>query len=204
MEYCLLALTMVLCILNLRAFKDASSSLSARYRIRSIPRPRKLRTPILVPAKLLRPNRPCAPPVRWVPHAVIHNPILTAVSDSCETRINHAISLRRRVLVEYATLSVLAPVLHVHWVIADKFKLPETVVAVVGARGGVDDEILASLGVRELLGAFVGGKAGIEGAAVWGFLPRLVGGAEELALGEVGGDGPGVVHWMGCQCRGVS
>ena len=118
--------------------------------------------------------------------------------------MTHAISLRRRVLVEYATLSVLAPVLHVHWVIADKFKLPETVVAVVGARGGVDDEILASLGVRELLGAFVGGKAGIEGAAVWGFLPRLVGGAEELALGEVGGDGPGVVHWMGCQCRGVS
>ena len=129
---------------------------------------------------------------------MVHDPILAPVGARRETRVPHAVRLRRRILIEHAPLGILAPVLHVHGVVADEFELAEAVVAVIGAGGAVDDKGLVGFGVGELFGAFVGGEADIEGAAVGGLFPGLVGNAENLAFGEVGGDGPGIVHCGGC------
>ena len=171
------------------------SNLPTRHRIRPIPGPRKLGRPIRIPPKALRPYRPRRPPIRGIQHPMIHNPILLAIRTRRETRMAHAIRLLARVLIEDAPLRVLAPVLHVHRVVAHELQLAEAVVAVVGARSGVDDEVLARLRVRELLGPFVGGEARVGRAAVGGFFPGLVGHGEDLAGCEVGGDGPGVGHW---------
>ena len=84
--------------------------------------------------------------------------------------------------------------MHVHRVVADELELSEAVVAVVAARGGVDDEVLPGLRVCELFGAFVAGEAHVLRAAVGGFFPGFGGDGEDLAGGEVGGDGPGVGH----------
>jgi len=86
---------------------------------------------------------------------VIHDPALLPIRTRREARVANAICLVGRVLVEDAALVILAPVLHVHGVIADELELPEAVVAVVGAGGGVDDEVLAGLRVDQLFGTFI-------------------------------------------------
>ena len=126
---------------------------------------------------------------------MIHNPILPAIRTRREAGMTDAIRLRRRVLVKHAALRVLAPVLHVHRVVADELEQAEAVVAVVGPGSRVDDEGLAGLRVCQLLGAFVAGEADVKGAAVGRLFPGLVGDAEDLAGGEVGGDSPGVGHF---------
>ena len=123
-----------------------------------------------------------------------HDPILLPVRALRETRVPHAVDLFTRILVEHAAAGRLSPVLHVHRVLAYELQLAEAVVSVVGAGGAVDYELLAGGGVRELLRAFVGGEAHVVGAAVRGLFPGLRGDGDDLTLGKVGGDGPGVGH----------
>ena len=112
---------------------------------------------------------------------MIHDPILAAIRTRRETRMPDPIRLLQRILIKHAPLRILAPVLHVHRVVAHEFELSKAVVAVVAARGGVDDEILPRLRVRELFGAFVAGEADVQRAAVRGFFPGFGGGGEDLA-----------------------
>ena len=86
---------------------------------------------------------------------MIHDPIFLPIRTRCEASVAYAVGLLRRILVKYAALGVLPPVLDVHRVRADKFKLTEAVVAVVGASSRIDDEVLAGFRVDELLGTFV-------------------------------------------------
>ncbi len=125
---------------------------------------------------------------------MVYNPILTPIRACGEAGVPHAVSLRRWVLVENATLSILAPVLNVHWVIANQLELTKTVVAVVGSRCGVDDKVLTGLGVDELLRGFIRGESHVEGTPLRCLFSSLVWDAQDLALGEVGGDSPRVVH----------
>lgn len=127
---------------------------------------------------------------------MIHHPILLAIGTGRETRMADAIRLIAGVLIEDAALGVLAPVLDVHGVVAHELELAQAVVAIVRPGCRVNDEILAGVRVRELFGAFVGGEAVVEGAAVGGLFPGFRGHAEDLALGEVGAYGPGVFHWV--------
>ena len=112
---------------------------------------------------------------------MIHDPILGAVRTRREARVPDPVRLLDGVLIKDAAGRGLAPVLHVHRVVAHELELAEAVVAVVGARGGVDDEGLARLRVRELFGPFVGGEAHVQGAAVGRLFPGLVGDGEDLA-----------------------
>lgn len=178
------------------------SLLSRRHSIWPIPRPRELRRPVLIPRKLLRADRPRAPPIRRIPHAMINNPVLLPIRALREARMPHTVRVLQRVLVEDAAVVVLAPVLHVHGILADELQLAEAVVAVIGTRGGVDDELLARVRVRELLGPFVGGEAVVDGAAVGRLLPCVFRDAEDHALGKVGGHSPGVGHLSDAQIRG--
>jgi hypothetical protein len=53
--------------------------LSAWNIIRPITRPRKLRTSILIPLKLLCSDRTCTPAIRRILHAMVNDPILSTV-----------------------------------------------------------------------------------------------------------------------------
>ena len=70
--------------------------------------------------------------------------------------MTNAIRFFQCILIEDAALVVLAPVLGVHWVSTNKFKLAEAIVAIVRASGRVDDEGLIRGRVCELLGTLVG------------------------------------------------
>ena len=101
-----------------------SSQLPIRHRIGPVPRPRELRRAIRIPSKLLRPNRPRSPSIRRIQHPMIYDPILTPIWTCRKTRMSDPIRLLHGILVEDAALCILAPVLHVHGVIADELKLP--------------------------------------------------------------------------------
>lgn len=94
----------------------------------------------------------------------------------------NAVSLFRGVLVEDAAFVVLLPISWVHWVLTNEFELAEAVVAVVATSGGVDDEFLACLGVRELLRAFVGCEAIVFTAAVRSLFPGILWHAAEARV----------------------
>lgn len=126
---------------------------------------------------------------------MINNPVVLPIRTRREAGVPDSIRLIRRVLVKHAAGVVLAPILHVHRVVAHELELTKTVVAVVGVAGGVDNEGLAGAGVGELLGAFIGGELVVEGAAVGRFFPGVGGDAKDLTVGEVGCDGVGVGHW---------
>lgn len=96
---------------------------------------------------------------------MINNPVLRAIRALCKTGVPHAYSRGKLVLVKDATV-VLNPVLCVHGVFSDQLELAETVICIVGAGGGVDDEVLAGGRVDELFWGFVGGEADVEGTAV--------------------------------------
>ena len=106
----------------------------------------------------------------------------------------NTIRVLRAVLVEHATRIVFDPGAGIHGVGADELEQPEAVVCLRGARGGVDDEGLVGGGVGELFGAFVGGEAVVYSAVVRGLFPPVRGYADDAALGEGAGDGPGVGH----------
>lgn len=86
---------------------------------------------------------------------MVDDPVLAAVGRGGEAGVADAVRLLQRVLVEDAAFVVLLPVLRVQRVGADEFQLAQTVVAVVAAGGGVDDEFLAGFWVGQLLGPFV-------------------------------------------------
>ena len=123
---------------------------------------------------------------------MIHNPILPPIRTSRKTRMPDPIRLLQRILIEHTPLIILPPVLHIHGVVSHQLKLTKAVVTIVRPRRGVNDEGLVCVGVCELLGAFVGGETGIEGAAVGSLFPWVGGDGEELARGEVGGYGVGI------------
>lgn len=88
---------------------------------------------------------------------MIHDPILPAIWRRCETGMAHTIHLLFRVLLKHAAGSIFGPRGGVHGIPAtDQFEAAETVVAVIAARGRVDDELLVGGRVGELLRAFVG------------------------------------------------
>lgn len=110
---------------------------------------------------------------------MIHDPILLipiVTTRRCgKARVSHTVGLLHLILIEHAPV-VLPPILGVHRIGADKLKLPETVIGVVRTGGGVDDELLGGVGVRELFWGFVGGEADVRLAAVGGLFPGLGGG----------------------------
>lgn len=99
--------------------------------------------------------------------------------------MTNAVSALECVLVKDAAFVVFLPVLVIHRVVADELELSEAVVAVVGPCGRVDDELLACLWVRELLGSFVGAEANVFCPAVRRLLPGVCRHAENLAFREV-------------------
>jgi hypothetical protein len=88
---------------------------------------------------------------------VIYNPILLEIWTLDEAGMANTISLFVWVLIEHAPIILLLPIVRVHGVLAYEFQLAETVVAVVRATAAVDDELLVSLWVGELLRSLVGG-----------------------------------------------
>jgi hypothetical protein len=109
---------------------------------------------------------------------VVNDPVLAAVRAGGETGVTNTVCFFLGVLVEYTAFVVLLPVLCVHRVWADKFELAKAVVSVVAPGSRVDDEFLPSLGVGELLRAFVGGETVVVSAAIWRLLPGVLGDAD--------------------------
>ena len=130
-------------------------SLARRIRVRPITWPWKLWRPVLVPRKLLRTNRPRAPAIRRILHAMIYNPVFTPIRACREARVPDTVDVFRWVLRKHTAVVSLPPVLRIHRIRSNKFQLAETIVPVVGPRSTIDKEMLPSLGVRELLWAFI-------------------------------------------------
>lgn len=148
----------------------------------------------MVPGELLGTDGTGAPAVGWILHAVVHNPILLLIWALGERGMSNTVSLVEGVLVENAALVVLTPISSVHWVISNKFELTKAVVTVVGSGSAVDDELLASVWVGELLRAFVRSIANVLSTSVWGKLPGVVWGRDDLSGSNVGFNGPWVAH----------
>ena len=141
--------------------------------IRAITRPWKLGRPVLVPRKLLRPNRPRTPSIRRIPHPMIHNPIFRPIGTFHKTRMTNTVRFLERILVEDTTIVNFAPVLRVHRVITSEFELAETIIAIIGPGSAVDDELLLGFWIGELLRGFIRGETIIYGAAVGRLFPRV-------------------------------
>lgn len=88
-------------------------------------------------------------------------------------------------MVKYAAQGVLPPVLDVCGVRAAKLELAEAVVVGVGAGGRVDDEALASLGIGELLRAFIRGQADVERTTVRRLFRFLIRDTQNLLSAEI-------------------
>jgi hypothetical protein len=161
-------------IRNPRSIHLHACILPARHIVRSISRSREVRRTVLVPSKLLRPDRPLSPPTHVVPHTVVHYPVFSSVRAGSKASVADAISFFPRILIEDAAFVVLLPVLWVHRIIAGQFELTEAVVAVVTSSGGVDDEFLACFGVGELLWAFVRGKTVVFPTSVGSLFPGIL------------------------------
>lgn len=86
---------------------------------------------------------------------MINDPVFLAIRASREGGVTDAVSFFRWILIKYAALSILSPVLDIHRVRADEFELTKAVITVVGAGSRVNDKVLAGLGVDELLRTFV-------------------------------------------------
>lgn len=137
---------------------------------------------------------------------VVHDVRLAAIQRADETGMAGAVNALVRVLVEDTSVAMFAPALRLPGVGAREFQQAETVEGRVDAGGGVDDEGLVGVRVRELRGAFVGGKVGES--ARWDLFPGFGGDGEKAAL-EEGGDrggragdvsyaevgGPAVLWW---------
>lgn len=104
----------------------------------------------------------------------MHDLALSFIRTRLEIGVADSLCLIRLVLVEDEERGDLAPVTHVHRVGADELELAETVVPAVGARGQVDDEGLACVGIGELFGAFAGREAAAGVAGVGSLLPGLM------------------------------
>ena len=126
---------------------------------------------------------------------MINNPVLLTIRTYSEARMADTIGFCRYILVKHTAFSVLSPVLPIHWIIAYKLKKSETVVPVIGACGGINDKVLTRLRVDKLLGTFIAGETDVLEATVRSLLPCLIGDAEDLAFGEVGGNSPWVLHF---------
>jgi len=155
-----------------------ASVLPTRYIVRSISRARELGRAIFVPGELLCPHSPGSPATHVVAHAMVNDPVFVAIGTGGETSVADAVRLFLGVLVEYTALVVLLPVLCVHRIWANQFKLSEAVVAVVAPRSRVDDKFLPGFWVRKLLRAFVGGETIVFPAAIWSLFPGVLGDTE--------------------------
>jgi len=107
-----------------------TSLLPTRNLIRPITRLWKVGATILIPAKLLRANRPRTPPIRRILHTMVNDPVLASIRRRRKRRMTNTVRLLARVLVEDG-VRMLAPVARVHGVVANELELTETVVAVV-------------------------------------------------------------------------
>jgi hypothetical protein len=117
---------------------------------------------------------------------MIHDPPLTFIGTLYKARVSNTICLLIRVLIEDATSGMFGPGGLSHRVRTDEGELAQTVVSVVAASSGVDDESLVSNGVRQLLGPFIGAKANVDCAVVGRLLPRFIGARNDGAGRERG------------------
>lgn len=124
---------------------------------------------------------------------MVDNIVLGSIRAGGEAGMTGSINPLNRVLVEDAAVAVLAPGLVLHRVVPYEFQQAKTVEGGVDAGGGVYDKVLASCGVGELLGTFIGGQAGVW-ATVGDTLPRLVGDGNDAPIFESCVDCPGVGH----------
>lgn len=125
---------------------------------------------------------------------MIDNPVFCAIWALCETSMSNAVYLIKRILVENTTFVILPPILHIHWIVPDKFKLTKTIISVVGTCCGIYDKILTRCRIDKLLRSFIGGQTHIERTTVRRLLPRIRWDTEDLALSEIGTDSPGIIH----------
>lgn len=144
----------------------------------------KVRCPIFIPRELLCTDRSRRPPIGGILHAMIHNPVLCAVRTLDETCVSHPIRALGWVLIEDGIL-VFAPMRWVHGVtVRSEFKEAKAVIAIVRAGGAVNEELLTSAGVGELLRPFIATQSIIVSSAVRRLLPRQTRHRYDLPLGE--------------------
>ena len=132
---------------------------------------------------------------------MVNDPILAPIFRSRKARMPNPVCRFQRILIEHTSLRALRPVLLIHGIWACKLQLAEAIIPVVAPSRAVDDECLIRLGVCELFRTLVGTQPVVYLAAVWRFLPSLIRRGDDLALGEVGGCGPGVRELGDAQIR---
>lgn len=133
---------------------------------------------------------------------MVHDPILAPIRARRKTRMADPIRALHRILIEHAPRRVFDPVLLIHRVRPHELQPAEAIVPVIRPCGRVDDEVLARRVVDELLRALVRREPVVELPAIGRFLPRLRGRADDLAVGEVAGDGPRVRELRDAQVAG--
>lgn len=124
--------------------------LPARRCIGTVARLWELWRPICVPAKLLRAYCAGSPAVGRILHPMIYDPILATIGRSCERRMANTICGLTRILVE-DWVRVLVPITRIHWIVTNQLELGKTIVAVIGTRRTVNEELLARRRICELL-----------------------------------------------------
>lgn len=155
---------------------------------------RKFGSAVVVPSELLRADG-AVEVGRGVGGrlGVVHNVVFGAVRAGGEAGVASAVDALVSILMEDAAVTVLAPRLILHGVVADQLEHAQAVKGGVDAGGRVNDKVLSRGRVDELLRPLVGGQSGV-GAAEGHAFPGLVGHGDDAAVGEIGIDGPGVGH----------
>ena len=92
---------------------------------------------------------------------MVNNLVFTSVRTLGEASMAHAVRVLECIMVEHTLHCSFA----IHWIIANKLELAKTIVAVVGACSGVDDENL-TIRTSELLRTFIGRKTDIKRATI--------------------------------------
>lgn len=159
----------------------------------------------IVPADQLRPNSSINVPGRvWCRHGVVDHIILGAVGAGREAGVTRGIHLRLGVLVKYTAVSMFAPGLILHGVVAHELEKAEAVERRIYTGGGVDDEGLVGLGVGQLLWALICSETGVW-STVRHSLPGFVRDRDDPPVGEVRVNNPRLRHVgnaeIGWPCR---
>lgn len=131
---------------------------------------------------------------------MINHIMLRPIWTHSEARMPRAIDSSVGVLLEHTAIAMFAPATGEHGVITDKLEQTETVEWGVDAGGRVHDEVLAGVGVHQLLGTLVAGEA--HGSPAGHLLPGLVGDGDDSAVAEGGVDRQRVGHARDAQVGG--
>lgn len=121
---------------------------------------------------------------------MIRDPALLAIRTGREASMTDSVRSGLDVLSKDAVVIVLFPGTRVHGIVSHQFELTETVVAIIRPGSTVNEKVLTCRGVDELLWPFVARQSNVKRPAIWRLFPRVRGRADDLAIGEIGLDGP--------------